>query len=359
MNDEKVLSRLTVSSILAHQGLLVEGGPGGGKTTIMRTIAEMIGGGHTVYVSLDGATPPEKIQGMVDPVLALKGEYKIKTAGTPSDPATRIFVANEVSRASQLILWMLIDVYDRGGNDPFGGPVILATANFTLAGQASEAVWDRFPLRFSLPAEVDGAEAGAIARSRLLLRPAEWVPGLLEGLPLPTMSEVEEVWRMRPSSGVVDMVADAVAAITTAATASGLSVNRRRVVAMADIIFRVSAWETRGAEITGISPLALEALSCLHVGKGAEARRKWSEAVMSVADIVGTLITRFEADLKSALEEIRGLPPARYALEASRAFARVVDSASETLASVGEEAVKQATARLEAIYREAVAAGGT
>lgn len=245
-------AKVLLASLLGGMHVMALSGPGTGKTAIMESVAR--GMGAYVMVRCDPSTPPEKIKGAIDVKRYLEsGEFGENIEGTPFDPDMRIVILDEMTRASEVVQHLNIQLLDRGrGAAVYDYPVVWGTANFVKLANQLEALYDRIGLWYHLPDEdvnvLDFVRAQVAGRQN---------GGLQVQYPMPTGEKILEVRNAVYSDEAVLAVARFLDIVVGELGAQNIRVNRRRLEQWQRILLACSCYES-GPDFKQVSPLALD-----------------------------------------------------------------------------------------------------
>lgn len=243
--DDIVLA-LIASALSGNHSLLI-GGPGLGKTTIARYVANFIFQNWHVFVRFDSSTSMRKVEGMPDiETFLTQNIFRLITDGTPYQKDALCIIADEIGRPGDPVFDKMLDVLDRQDIDRDKAPVMFGTANFMPVSERVEAFHDRIGLWVWLPNEALNWKS--VARAQLYgIRPG----GLSLTHKLPTLQDVKDVRAMEPGEDAINACADLIDTLATEAskgvTSNGdvvarFDVNPRRINQWVHVLFRVGAY---------------------------------------------------------------------------------------------------------------------
>lgn len=286
----EITDALLVSALSGQHAILL-GAPGWGKTAIARSVAEQFADGQWTFTRFDPSTPVEAIAGTYDPAKMLEGELVRLTEGTPYHPGMEVAVLDEVFRANEPMFDRLLDVLDMQDKD---GPTCWGTANFVAQSERTEALIDRFGLWVWItPEQLD---ANALAKAALVNG------GKPQAQVKTTRQEIQKAREATPSDEAIAAVAKTIAELEDEARHNGLSVHPRRKVQWANILFRVTAWETGSGDFSEVSEFAKKSLRWAMPAVDAQEAANWRSIVTSIQDRV---LAAIEAVLAEHVGEFR------------------------------------------------------
>lgn len=298
-------AKVLTASLLSGTHVVSISGPGTGKTAIMERVAKDVTPERSVMVRCDPSTPPEKIKGAIDVKRYLEsGEFEARIEGTPFDPNMRVVILDEMSRASEIVQHLNIQLLDRArGNDVYKYPVVWGTNNYVKVANQLEALYDRVALWYHLPDEdIDTLE---FVRAQVAGRQNG---GLHVKYPLPTWDQIEAVRTMQYTDNSVIAVARFMEIVIGELEQQGLKVNRRRREQWQRILLSCSAYEFGGGDFKGISPLALEVFAHAWAAPKPEDQTTFKEIVAQCADPSQHALDAAYALVMDKMNEVAQIP---------------------------------------------------
>jgi MoxR-like ATPase len=286
------------ASALSGQHALLLGGPGLGKTRMTVSAAHAIYGEQCVsFRRLSPSTSTEELRGpydiakLIDPVNPVMERV---VAGTPYDPSVRLVIIDELSRASDVIFDVLLDVLDRV--DTTTAPPVWATANFAMRGTRVEALLDRIALWHWLPLH-PAFDVESMVAAHLNGQAA------FDSDDMPTREQVDMCRSAKPSKRAVALVGDVMRTLVNAAMRSDIVLHPRRLVQVSRVVFATSMCDAGTPDFCSIGVTTREAVECCAPApKGDQDQQQW-RAACSVLDaqsddagLVSDLVSRYEAE---------------------------------------------------------------
>lgn len=297
----KVLS----ASLLSGTHAIAISGPGTGKTAIMESVTREVTPDRSIMVRCDPSTPPEKIKGAIDVKRYLEtGDFDARIEGTPFDPDMKVVILDEMSRASEIVQHLNIQLLDRArGKDVYKFPVVWGTANYVKVANQLEALYDRVGLWYHLPDEeidtLDFVRAQVAGRQN---------GGLHVRYRLPTWEQVEEVRATQYTDNSVVAVARFMDLIIGELAQQNIKVNRRRREQWQRILLSCSAYEFGSGDFSGISPLALEVFSHAWAAPKPEDQATFKEIVAQCADPAQHALEAAYASVMDYMNQVAAIP---------------------------------------------------
>ena len=243
--------RAAVIALASGEPMYWEAPPGTAKTSIVETLASLIGGRYFYYQAHEFAEPDE-VLGPLDVVaLRERGEYRRITTGYL--PEADIVFIDEIYRASGAFLNMLIDVIlnkrVRIGSSIVKLPTVAMyfAANFRRSEEEFAAFHDRLVLRIFSNYLNDKSKLKELIQHGLELLRAKALPNTVN-----TIVSVEEVRKFQQvaaikAAKVVEPVIDKVVEVVTEARASNIPVSDRRAVKLAYIVAVIALMDGRSS----------------------------------------------------------------------------------------------------------------
>lgn len=293
------LQDLLIAAMVSGVHTLLIGSPGTGKTSIARAAAEEAFGEKAVsFIRFNPTTPMTKVGGAVKIEKLVNPPYatEYSTQGTPYDPDVRAVIADELSRANSAVLDKMLDVLDRLDTERAVSPVVIATANFMVLNERTEAMYDRFAMCCWI--EDEPVDTLALVESQLTSANGR----LSMPHDMPDAKTVEEVRRMMPGPNAIKAISkkvdEFVSACETPITDDDGNIvhtfgppNRRRQTAWARILFGVSAFHQGVADFNAVSPEAVSALGYAWMSKSIEEYKFWRQLCGVTTDPIQAAIS--------------------------------------------------------------------
>jgi MoxR-like ATPase len=274
------ITESVIAAVVAKQHTLLIGAPGTGKTTIARNALGRMTDGRYSFTRLAMGTPPEKIEGAYDPAALLEGRLERVVDGTPYDSANRAIFLDEMTRGSDAINDLLLDVLDR--QDVVYRPPVIGTANFIPNGERAEALRDRIALwTWVAPASFN---AGDVAVANM----NGGFPSLEDALP--QWDIVAEVHAMSPGVRAQNAIREFLNDLQTIAEEQGRMPNHRSAAQWGQILYRMTALEYGQADFNAVSERAIKILRFAWPNMTEADLREWNELISAVVDILSTQI---------------------------------------------------------------------
>jgi MoxR-like ATPase len=307
-NYVKTIRAVLRASVLSGQHALLLGGPGMGKTRMTVSAAHSIyGEQHVSFRRLSPSTSTEELRGpydiakLIDPV---KPSMERVLHGTPYDPSVKLIVIDELSRASDVIFDVLLDVLDRV--DTTSAPPVWSTANFAMRGTRVEALLDRIALWHWLPVQPE-IDVEQMVSAHLNGNAS------FDSSDMPTREQIDMCRTVKPSQQAVTVVSEAMRALVDAAVREGIVLHPRRLVQVSRVVFATSMCDAGAADFTSIGATTREAVEfCAPAPKSDQDQAIWR-------DVCDVLQSKFD-DSRLVCDLID-----RYAQEFSRIRDTVAD----------------------------------
>lgn len=329
------MSAALVASAVSGLHAIVLSPPGWGKTQVARQIAERMVPDNFVFVRLDPTSGPEKVEGLPDPAKALGSPpvYELVVKGTARDPDAQVVIVDEVYRANDAVLDILLDLLDQQISQVDDAAVIWATSNFTLETKRNLALADRFSMYIwvNTPTAPDIA-AIAYAHMNDLSHNLE----LPDGIKIPDWEQVKRVRTFVPTDGAKMLVSDFLQALAKEAVQSGFIPNPRRVGQWAKGLYRYSAYLLDTPDIKMLPDEAVRVLEHMWPTFQEEDHTKWRRVVTSISNTAQVAV---DAVIERAFLRFKALK-AQYeggdANDMSREFGNAMRVAKENLYGLGD-----------------------
>lgn len=295
--------RALTASAVSGLNLMVRSKPGWGKSRMAYEAGQAIAGKpHTVLMRLHEATSPDEVQGRVDIQGLVNGSDGIKRIldGTPYDPDARIVILDEFSRCEMLVYNLLLHATERLDVPTHLRPVFWATTNWMIASEKTEALRDRFGLWYYMDADVDFGEI-AIANLSKDDNDPTWTAGF------PDWEKCLACRAEVASSGTASMIADFVSTVAAEAINAKLDVNPRRVAQWANLLWRMTYYET-GKQNAELSSGALASMVFAYPCVDEQSAKNWQKVCMSVVNRVEQAIEAYLMQVREKFLEIANSP---------------------------------------------------
>ena len=241
--------RAAVIALASGEPMYWEAPPGTAKTSIVETLASLIGGRYFYYQAHEFAEPDE-VLGPLDVVaLRERGEYRRITTGYL--PEADIVFIDEIYRASGAFLNMLIDVIlnkrVRIGSSIVKLPTVAMyfAANFRRSEEEFAAFHDRLVLRIFSNYLNDKSKLRELIGKGLELLRARIMPAA--NSQLLTVDEVRKFQQIAQlkAAKVVEPVIDKIVDVVTEARSANIPVSDRRAVKLAYVVAVVALMDGR------------------------------------------------------------------------------------------------------------------
>lgn len=300
----RTLAKVCTASLLSGTHAMALSGPGTGKTAILESVVRQVVPNAWCMVRCDPSTPPEKIKGAIDVKRYLAdGEFAENVDGTPFDPNMRVVILDEMSRASEIVQHLNIQLLDRArGRDVYNYPVVWGTANFVKVANQLEALYDRVGLWYHLPNEEIDVLAFVQAQAAGRMN-----GGLRVNYPLPTWEQIETVRTCEYGENAIKTVARFIETIVGELAIAGLKVNRRRLEQWQRILLACSAYEHGTGDFSALSPLALEVFPFAWAAPKPEDQSKFQEIVAACADPTQHALDAAYASVMSYMQAVAAI----------------------------------------------------
>lgn len=302
----KDMVNVLAAALIARQNVVLIGGPGLGKTRVALSFAhQTVGKDATSLTRLHPAAPPDVFLGAIDPIAFTQGRIARVVTGTPYDPACKLAIVDEFSRANEASFEALLDTADRLDVDD--APPVIATANFAPTGERVKALNDRFALWYYLnPGRIDAA---AMSTQRLQAY-SNGNPHLQADVShLPTQSQLETIWKSDPGPNAQTAVSAFTAKLEVAAAESGFMVNPRRNSQWTDLLFRLGVWYSgMNPDFSTVPDAAAKVLIYAWPSQDATEAATWKQIALSIVDTVASAIDKTMADLLVVMEKVQQSP---------------------------------------------------
>lgn len=320
------LRDVLVASVVSQKNCVLLSSPGWGKTRIAKRVSEEIATeAGSIFIRLEGSTPPQVVKGMIDPAKALQSppEFVLVTDGTPYDPAANIVVLDEIFRPPDPVFDALVDILDRHDVNPDDAPVVWGTSNFVVKNQRTNAVVDRIALWLwispqTLNIEEFVSEIAHRKRGTELTIPSN-------GRAMPEWEDVLKVRSYAPKQKTVDAIASLLTTLSAEAVRSGFEINPRRLTHWYDILYRYTAWLEDSPDFDLVPAQAAMILRYAFPTLSEDEWRKWDQVARSVGDPLQAALDSASAQAYDAFKDImrRGLSPSDQALDLGKVLAQV------------------------------------
>jgi MoxR-like ATPase len=352
----KTYKSLLQASAISGINLITISTPGTGKTDMSLSAADAIGGKDgTVFIELDPSTPPEIIHGSYDPAAMLNGKLSRIVKDTPYDPAAKIVLLDEIGRSNDIVFDALVHATNQKRRAYADAPVFWGTSNFSIKGERTEALRDRFGLWYWMDADISVKDIAHAHLQNGFSKDTSFIDGL------PAWDECVRIRGLRPSQRSEDLIADLIDALATEAKEKAFDVNPRRIVQWSHFLFTNTVFATGTQDFTTIPNTVLGLLKFAYPLTSHDQAVEWSKVAGSVADIVGSAIESFLAEAVAkfqALAPKSGDPSARTStiLTLGIALKDAQEQLNALTSGVGQDdpRVSEAMNQLNDIYARAV-----
>jgi MoxR-like ATPase len=330
------LRDIFVGAALSGVHAIVVGAPGFGKTDIALSLGRRISPKGTIFTRFAPSTPPEKVQGPVDPSWVLNpdgNEMRYVTAGTPYDPKAQIVVLDEVFRANDVAFDILLDVTDRKDIPRAEAPSCWATCNFIVASDRLEALRDRFGLWHYMPDTIN-VSTQALVKAQLSAS-----AGLNElAVPgnAPTWEEILEIRETIPGPKAINAIVSIIDDLEMEAFSAEfpLRVSPRRKTQWSRILHCASTYIGGSTNYETIPSDAAKLLQYATPALDAGQAAQWAAIAQSVVDTVGSAIEGFLAELYEAIKGVsKETDPAKLTETVSQ-YTQIIARAEENMKSI-------------------------
>lgn len=344
-----------LASALSGQHALLLSAPGYGKTTIALSMARRVATNNYVFTRLDMTTGPERIEGLPDPTLALGSppQYVLNTHGTPFDPNASVVILDEMWRASDPIVDMLIKVLDRLDIDPNNAPTVWATSNFVTDTERAKALEDRFAFYVWLnPPKTPDVP-------NLVREQMNATGGILE-VPdadqLPEWSDIVEVRSMRPGVNAIRAVSEFIETLSAAAMAEKFIVNPRRIWQWQRVLYRTGVYYSGMEDFDVLPQKSAELAIWLWPTFTQDQWLSWNKVASGVVDTVATAV---EAVIQQAYKQFKSIRDSRKTMtpgdlkQRARDLSKALKMAKSNLDAIGHSSdprIEDARKKLEEGY---------
>jgi MoxR-like ATPase len=300
---------IAAASLISGLHFIAISKPGMGKTELLTALSASVTGesladidngeSHSaILVKLSPSTPPESITGSYDPAELLNGRLTRVTDKTAYDPAARVIILDEVSRANDIVHDINLHLMTRR-IDPT--PVIWGTSNFTPAGDRAAALRDRFALWQWIPNNTR-IDTRAIARAHLTA-----LSGLSASLGL-SLADIDSVRRMTPGNSASDAVIDVIDNLIRECSkpnekiAIKIDINPRRIAQWVKLLFYNAAAVNGSDNFTVIPDSVLRLMKYAYPTQSESESREWGQVASLICDPIGSAL---DAVLAIALTEFK------------------------------------------------------
>lgn len=315
-----------VASVMSQKNAVLLSAPGWGKTRVAKRVSEEIAGKDgSIFIRLEGSTPPQVVKGMIDPAKALESppKFVVVTDNTPYDPRANIVVLDEIFRPPDPVFDALVDILDRHDVNPDDAPVVWGTSNFVIKNQRTNAVVDRIALWLWItPQSLDVSKfVNEIAHRKRGVELS--IPS--NGRAMPTWEDVLRVRSYKPKQSTIDTVTSILTTLSAEAKVSSFDVNPRRLTHWFDILYRYSAWVEDSADFETIPAEAAVILRYAYPTLSADDWRKWDQVARSVGDPLQAALDSATEQAYAAFKKImeKNMQPSDSALELGKVLAQV------------------------------------
>ena len=291
------------AALIGRQNVVFIGAPGCGKTRVALSFAhQTVGKDATSITRLHPAAPPDVFMGAYDPMAFARGQLVRVTTGTPYDPACKLAIIDEFSRANEASFDAMLDVADRLDSD--SAPPVVATANFVPTGERVKALVDRFALWFYVnPGRVDAAAA---SKTRLLSYSNGRPDPQVSVSHLPTQAQLEQIWQATPGTNAANAVSSFVCDLEAEAFKSGFVANLRRNAQWTDMLFRLSMWHSgMNPDFASIPDAAAKILVYAWPAQDENEASQWAQVARSVVDTVAAAIDHAMSQVLRVMEKVQ------------------------------------------------------
>lgn len=296
------ISHFLISSVVSRQNAVMVSEPGWGKTAIARSLSEEIAGENTVFIRLEGSTPPEAVKGMYDPDKFMNdGKLEAIIEGTPFDPDAFIVIADEIFRPNEVVFDLMLEVLDRQSTSPDDAPVVWGTSNFVAEGERIEAVLDRIALWMWMQPEqldVKSFVNGIYGRKK-----GHKLDMPTNSMPVPTIEKVMEIREYVPDKRTAQNVADLLDVLAHEARLEEFKISPRRLTQWFELVYRTSAFILDTPDFDAVPTQAALALRWAYPTLSHEEWAKWAKVSSAVADPIGAAIDAILRESFSAFEK--------------------------------------------------------
>ena len=319
----KDVAGMYLAGIVCRLNGIAIGAPGYGKTDVAESmLGDIFPAGTSKTFYIDPSTTPEEVKGAVDikRLLADDPEFVRKAAGSVFDTGMHAFVLDEIGRGNGVILNVLLHAIAR--KDVADPAPFLATTNFMPKGVEFEALLDRFALWNWVAAAPGDIDTGAMVRAQLL-----GLGGKLHvDMPLPALSDLEDVWQARPGTKAADAIVDCIATLEAEIASEGLSANPRRRTAWSRLLYRMGVLHSGDADFSALPNEAVAALRWAWPARTEAEAATWTALVGGMADPVQTIIDEAMANVaKAANDAVEALASGKMQMgEAANVVAQAV-----------------------------------
>ena len=328
-----------LASYVAGKNLAVITPPGWGKTSQALLTAQTA---DVPYVlrALSPSSPPEMINGSLDLLALQKGQYRLNSDGTPSDPKVKIVILDELFRSSDIIFDLLLQLLE-----PLRAPdaqVFWALNNFAPTSARSEALRERFAIWVWLQPHLSGAEAGKLVGK---------LP--TSGGQLPPWDEVLKIRQASQAalpSSLESEMRDLIQVLVDSGSKEGFAFSPRIVTNIWETLARVSLFDGS----SGISKNAMKLLPYLYPASSYDDAAKFSKLVRTVISADEVAIDTILSIAKQKFNEVvRKTDKASLITELGKTFAEL-QGELEKFSQKSPAKTAEAKATLSSWFAEAV-----
>ncbi len=336
------------ASLVAQEHCMLLGAPGWGKTDIAEAAARnAVGLDNRVFIRFAPSTPPQRVEGMFDPVAALANppRFVIVRTDTAFDPNAKILVLDEFGRASDIVFDIVLDATDRRDIPADNVPVVWGTSNFAPTTARTEALRDRFALWHWIHPGSPDITAIINAHAQNLHRP-------LEIGDMPTWEQVVEIRNADPGKKAIKVCDEILTLLAQEAAKAGLNPNPRRVKQWFRLLFRTNVLMQGVADFTYSHVEASKVLTWAWANTDEQKSADWAKIAGCVVDIIGTAINELKArtleQVKNMMNKTRDEPRSKLAI----ALGEIVADGKREIESIGvdDPRIKSALNELEAVF---------
>jgi MoxR-like ATPase len=292
------IAHFLIASAVSRQNAVMVSEPGWGKTAIARALGKEIAGDNTVFIRLEGSTPPEEVKGSYDPAKYIdEGKLEPIVKGTPFDPNAFIVIADEIFRPNEVVFDLMLEVLDRQSTSPDDAPVVWGTSNFVAEGERIEAVLDRIALWLWLQPErldVKSFISGIFRRKK-----GEQLGIPTNSVPTPSIEKILEVRSFVPETSTAETIANLLDVLAQEARRENFKISPRRLTQWFELVYRTSAFILDEPDFDTVPTQAAIILRWAYPTLSHQEWAKWAKVSSAVADPVGTAI---DAVLREAFE---------------------------------------------------------
>jgi hypothetical protein len=284
---------------------------------------------------------------MFDPAAAVAKppRFVLVRKGSAYDEDALVLLLDELSRGSDIVFDMILDVLDRQDIDVSLQSVAWATGNFPPSTARSEALRDRFALWFWV-------RQGMPDVSAVIMAHATNMHSLLSVGDMPTWTEVEEVRKAVPGRKAIKVCDEILTLLSQEASKAGLEVNNRRITQWFNLLYRTNVWKYGTADFNVSHPEASKVLSWAWAATDEQKATEWQKIAGCVVDIVGVAINELKQktleQVKEMLKRTAGQPRSQLAI----ALGEIVAEGKREIESLNihDPRIQQALQELEDVF---------